>query len=176
MSELTELAHKLTVYHDTLRNINQEVEHAVNINNLEAVFEGAFNFDALVYVAKENGWNKDSSREPNCVQRRSNLGNAGRIRQAIRKMTKLQMQFPVMEQKKDESWHTMKLDFQDAMLMESTNDLGINDLTLKISKEKSSSSEKQCLQIMAKTSLKEKLFKDRGPRRTCSWLATVEKQ
>lgn len=52
ISELTDLANKLTEHHEVLRKINREVECAVDIDNLEVKFEDAFNFDYLVFVAK----------------------------------------------------------------------------------------------------------------------------
>lgn len=52
ISELSELATKLTVHHDELRQINREVEYCVDIDNLEAEYEDAFNFDYLVFMAK----------------------------------------------------------------------------------------------------------------------------
>lgn len=48
----------------------------------------------------------------------------------------------------------MKLDFKDVTLMETTNDLEINDLAPKISQKSSSSSEKQCLRTIAGAAMK----------------------
>lgn len=52
ISELTAFANTLRNHHDVLRKINREVEGAVDIDNLDAEFEDAFNFDYLVFVAK----------------------------------------------------------------------------------------------------------------------------